>query len=87
MVVLLLVIRLATHHSHPGNLVLCEGNGRPYRVKSGDTCWDISQREGFSLEELIAANPKVECKTLTPSEIICLPEVKKPAATTRRRKL
>ncbi|KAK7695204.1 hypothetical protein QCA50_002394 [Cerrena zonata] len=83
-VVLLLVIRLATQgHSHSGNLHLCEENGRPYRVNSGDTCWDISQKGGFSLDELIAANPGLECKLLTPSEIICLPEAK----PTSRRKL
>ncbi|CAL1694893.1 unnamed protein product [Somion occarium] len=78
LVVLLLVLRLVSHPSQSDepDIVLCTGKARPYRVKKGDTCWDIAKREGCTLEELQNVNQDLECKRLTPSQIICLPEAK-----------
>ncbi|KAI0082124.1 hypothetical protein K474DRAFT_1586024 [Panus rudis PR-1116 ss-1] len=77
MVVLLLVIRLAMHSGDPGQpeVALCTGDNRPYRLKSGDTCWALSKEGGFSVDDLRATNPGLDCDKLTPTQIICLPPV------------
>lgn len=74
-VVLLLVWRLVFQSSHEGppDAAFCSGGTHPYRVQTGDTCWDISQTRGFSLEDLLKVNQGLACDTLTPGQIICLP--------------
>src|SRR5688572_6518528 len=34
--------------------------GKTHTVKSGDTLWAIAQKNGLSLQKLIAANPQIE---------------------------
>ena len=77
-VVLLLVLRLAapSHHQEDPVVEMCSDYTRAYRVKSGDTCWDIATSRGFTVEELVKANPGLDCKMLTPSQVVCLPEEK-----------
>jgi hypothetical protein len=75
-VALLLVWRLVGQPAHsegPPEVAFCTGDTHPYRVNPGDTCWDISQANGFSLKKLKEANQGLDCDHLTPSEIICLP--------------
>lgn len=74
-VALLLVWRLVgpTSHSSPPEVSFCTGDTHAYRVKTDDTCWDISQAHGFSLKQLREANPGLNCDLLTPGEMICLP--------------
>ncbi|KAH8094642.1 hypothetical protein BXZ70DRAFT_350497 [Cristinia sonorae] len=77
-VALLLVLRLMSpnHHTEDPVLEMCTDYQHAYRVKEGDTCWDIATSRGFTVDELVKANPGLECKLLTPTEIICLPEEK-----------
>ena len=82
-VALLLVWRLVgprTLDSSP-EVTFCTGNTTAYRVKSGDTCWDVSQGHGLTLKQLREANPGLDCERLTPGEILCLP----PNDTQRRK--
>ena len=77
-VVLLLVIRLVmpTHHQEDPVLEMCRDYTHAYRVKSGDTCWDIATSRGFTVEELLHANPGLDCDRLTPTQVVCLPDEK-----------
>jgi len=72
-VVLLLVWRLVllpTHKPPPP----CPERTLPYRIQSGDTCWDIVNQHNSSLEKLKNANPKTNCDKLIPGERLCVPE-------------
>lgn len=53
------------------------GGGGDYRVKSGDTLWDIAQRNGIDLKDLIAANPQIKNPDLIfPGQMINMPGAK-----------
>lgn len=77
-VVLLMVLRLATPPPHQEDPVLevCKDYTHAYRVRVGDTCWEIATSRGFTVDELTKANPGLDCKLLTPMEVICLPQEK-----------
>ncbi|WP_461831754.1 LysM peptidoglycan-binding domain-containing protein [Aquifex sp.] len=46
-----------------------------YKVKKGDTLWDISKKYGISIKELYKLNPKLKKrKYLIPGEKLCLKE-------------
>ncbi|MDI3481077.1 MAG: hypothetical protein PWQ97_732 [Tepidanaerobacteraceae bacterium] len=48
-----------------------------YKVKQGDTLWDIARAQGISLDELIKANPQLKSEDrLALGEVINLKEVK-----------
>lgn len=54
-------------------------DGSTYTVKQGDTLWDISQRNGVTLKDVVDANPQIKDPDLIlPGQEINLP--KKPAA-------
>ncbi|THH26832.1 hypothetical protein EUX98_g7354 [Antrodiella citrinella] len=78
LVVLLLVLRLAapSHHQEDPVMEMCSNYVHAYRVKPGDTCWDIANSRGFTVEELTKVNPGLNCDLLTPSQVVCLPEEK-----------
>lgn len=42
-------------------------------VKSGDSCWAISQADGTTVSALQAANPGVNCSNLQIGQSLCLP--------------
>ena len=45
-----------------------------YTIKAGDTLWEIAaEREGVTLDELLAANPTVEPRLLTVGSVINIP--------------
>jgi len=67
----------------PGNLQIgqvicipgrgfCPG-GTPYSIRAGDTLYQIALRFGFSLQDLLAANPQIDPIRLQIGQIICLP--------------
>ncbi|KAI0756126.1 hypothetical protein C8Q80DRAFT_9731 [Daedaleopsis nitida] len=74
-VVLLLVFRLV-HSSTPSNppeAVLCPGSSEVYRIARGDTCWDLSQNRGCSIEDIQNLNKGLKCEALRPGQAVCLP--------------
>ncbi|MFZ5754089.1 MAG: LysM peptidoglycan-binding domain-containing protein, partial [Bacillota bacterium] len=49
------------------------GGGRTYTVQKGDTLWAIAKKLGFSLQDLIKANPGINPDILYPGQVINLP--------------
>ena len=52
----------------------CPLGSMTYIVKSGDTFYTISRSFGISLDDLIAANPRVDHSKLYIGEVICIPK-------------
>ncbi|KAH7878681.1 uncharacterized protein C8R40DRAFT_781764 [Lentinula edodes] len=73
-VVLLLVWKL-THSGWSTSPSPCPANATtPYMIQPGDYCWDIARSHNCTLEELESLNPAVDCGTLRPGAIVCLPK-------------
>ncbi|KAJ4490225.1 hypothetical protein J3R30DRAFT_3693797 [Lentinula aciculospora] len=53
----------------------CPANATtPYMVQPGDYCWELARAHNCTLEELESLNPDVNCGTLLPGTIVCLPK-------------
>ncbi|KAJ6617412.1 hypothetical protein B0H10DRAFT_1797371 [Mycena sp. CBHHK59/15] len=72
-VVLLLIWRLILSPGLSAPASPCPTDATSYLVEPGDTCWEISQTRGCSLDEFKKLNPKVECGSLMPGTTVCLP--------------
>ncbi|KZP29335.1 carbohydrate-binding module family 50 protein [Athelia psychrophila] len=72
-VVLLLIWRLVLHPSLAPPPPACAEGTTAYRVKAGDTCWDISQRYGVALGKLKEANTELDCDRLAVGKRVCVP--------------
>ncbi|KAI0714636.1 hypothetical protein C8Q76DRAFT_727536 [Earliella scabrosa] len=75
-VFLLLVIRVVHSNtpSNPPEAILCPGSSEAYRVARGDTCWDLAQGRGCSVEDILEVNRDLRCDALRPGQAICLPQ-------------
>jgi LysM repeat protein len=69
-VVLLLLWRFLTPSAPPP---LCPTKSAPYRVKGGDTCWDVAKTYGCSVDVIKELNPKLDCDNLKRGDQMCLP--------------
>ncbi|KAI0801414.1 hypothetical protein C8Q74DRAFT_489984 [Fomes fomentarius] len=74
-VILLLVIRLVYSSTpvNPPQAILCPGSSEAHHVVSGDTCWDLAQARGCSVEDILAVNKDLQCEALSLGQAICLP--------------
>ncbi|KAJ7166509.1 hypothetical protein C8R43DRAFT_877854 [Mycena crocata] len=72
-VVLLLVWRLILSPGLAPPKAACPAGSTNYLVQPGDSCWEISQAHGCSLDDLKIWNKKLECDTLMPGTTLCLP--------------
>ncbi|KAI0706016.1 hypothetical protein C8T65DRAFT_652470 [Cerioporus squamosus] len=74
-VFLLLVFRLvhSSTPSRPPEAVLCPGSSEVYHVSRGDTCWDLAQARGCSVDDILTFNSDLRCESLRPGQAICLP--------------
>ncbi|KAL7284971.1 hypothetical protein ACG7TL_000060 [Trametes sanguinea] len=73
--VLLLVFRLV-HSSTPVNppeTLRCPGASEAYTLVRGDTCWELSQTRGCTVQDILNANDGLKCEALRPGQAICLP--------------
>lgn len=43
-----------------------------YSVQDGDSCWDIANNAGMTLEDLLSLNPNVSCDPLQVNQLLCL---------------
>ena len=53
---------------------VCAGNSVVYSVQKGDTCWDLADVRGMSVDDIQALNPHLDCEKLQSGTEICLPE-------------
>jgi len=54
----------------------CPGNATtPYMVQPGEYCWEIAHTHNCTLDELELLNPDVNCDSLLPGTVVCLPLV------------
>lgn len=52
----------------------CADGGSPYVVKHDDTCWDIAQKSHITVEDILRANPAIDCDKLSIGSTLCLPD-------------
>lgn len=72
-VVLLLVWRLIVSPGLSTHTSICPKKTTGHWVQPGDSCWEISQAHGCSLDAFKELNPKLDCASLTPGTTVCLP--------------
>ncbi|KAH6886220.1 peptidoglycan-binding LysM [Thelonectria olida] len=53
---------------------LCPEGLTSYTVQQGDSCWDIADKHGLTVDDLIKSNTGLDCKALQADSKICLPE-------------
>jgi hypothetical protein len=46
-----------------------------YKVRAGDTCWQIANDKGLSVDVLSRENVNLNCDKLMPGQSICVPEM------------
>jgi hypothetical protein len=51
----------------------CDEGLQPYRIKRGDTCWEIAKEWATTIGELTRVNRGLSCDSLKPGTEICLP--------------
>jgi len=51
---------------------MCKDVSEAYKVKTGDTCWDIAQSRGLDLSELLKENDGLDCNKLVVGSTICI---------------
>ncbi len=44
-----------------------------YAIKQGDTCWDLGESRGISVDDILGSNPGLDCDKLRGGMNICLP--------------
>ncbi|KPM43296.1 hypothetical protein AK830_g3292 [Neonectria ditissima] len=54
-------------------VVACADGTSPYTIHAGDTCWDIAEKHGLSMDDLTKNNLGLNCKSLRVNSQICLP--------------
>lgn len=52
----------------------CVKGSTPYLVQGGDSCWDLADKHGITVDDLKALNLRLDCGTLQADSQICLPE-------------
>ncbi|OAA69097.1 peptidoglycan-binding LysM domain protein [Cordyceps fumosorosea ARSEF 2679] len=60
--------------SDEGSALVCPTGAEPYTIRHGDTCWDIAEAHGGSVDDVLALNPKLDCDKLPVGSQICLEE-------------
>ncbi|MEW6574414.1 MAG: LysM domain-containing protein [Bacillota bacterium] len=53
--------------------VVCPPGTITYIIRAGDTCFNIARRFGVTVQELITANPGINCDALLIGQRICIP--------------
>ena len=78
-VVLLLIWRLVISPGLSTPTKKCPEGTSSYWVQPGENCWEISRKNGWSLEKFKEINPNTVCDPLMPGTSVCLPPPKNQA--------
>ena len=76
-VVLLLVWRLIVSPGLTSPTKKCPEGTSSYWAQPGNNCWELSRKNGWTLDKFKEINPAVDCDPLMPGTSICLPPPKK----------
>ena len=57
------------------SVMTCPENQAVYRIRGGDTCWDISKKLGMSLQQLESMNADLDCDSLQIGKDICVKHI------------
>lgn len=76
-VVLLLVWRLIVSPGLSTPTKKCPEGTSSYWAQPGDNCWEMSRKNGWTLDKFKEINPTVVCDPLMPGTSVCLPPPKK----------
>ncbi|KAF8167270.1 hypothetical protein B0H34DRAFT_681203 [Crassisporium funariophilum] len=76
-VVLLLIWRLVLSPGLSTPAKKCPLGTSSYWVQPGDSCWEITRKHGWTVDQFKENNPKVVCEPLMPGTSMCLPPLKK----------
>ncbi|MBM3241637.1 M23 family metallopeptidase [Candidatus Poribacteria bacterium] len=71
-------VQVGTKLFIPGAKQISPQKGISYRVKSGDTVWDISERYGIPKSDILGANKLPPSGTIFPGQKLFLPGAKEP---------
>lgn len=58
----------------PQPSLTCSVGSSAYQIKSGDTCWRLSEAKGISVDDILKLNNELNCERLRIGSEICLPE-------------
>ncbi|ATY60260.1 peptidoglycan-binding domain [Cordyceps militaris] len=58
--------------SDEGSALECPSGTGSYTIHKGDTCWDIAEAHGGSVDDILRLNPKLDCDKLSVGSQICL---------------
>ncbi|KAF5311846.1 hypothetical protein D9619_002522 [Psilocybe cf. subviscida] len=72
-VVLLLIWRLILSPGLSTPVKRCPEGTASYWIQPGESCWDLSHKNGWTLDKFKENNPKVVCDPLMPGTSVCLP--------------
>ncbi|KAK8083783.1 carbohydrate-binding module family 50 protein [Apiospora saccharicola] len=53
----------------------CAAGAHTYSITSGDTCWEIADRRGLEVDDILGENKGLDCDKLAIGEVICVPTV------------
>ncbi|KAF4122068.1 LysM domain [Geosmithia morbida] len=52
----------------------CAKGSTPYILQGGDSCWDLAQEHGITMDDIMSLNPGLKCESLLADTQICLPK-------------
>lgn len=56
-----------------GSSIQCEKGFTKHEIRSGETCYELSQKYSSTVEQLKKVNPKLDCDNLRIGGCICVP--------------
>ncbi|KAI5460463.1 hypothetical protein BGZ63DRAFT_404932 [Mariannaea sp. PMI_226] len=57
---------------------MCPEDFKCYTINGGDTCWDIAEKHGLSVDDILKNNAELDCDALQVNSKICLPKPSNP---------
>ena len=73
LLIVIVVLLLVWYWFGPTFILRCGDGLQPYRIRSGDTCWNIADSRATTVDELININKGLSCDRLKPGMQICMP--------------
>ncbi|MGI5840444.1 MAG: LysM peptidoglycan-binding domain-containing protein, partial [bacterium] len=69
---------LCEKHPAPPCPTKCPSGSFAYTIRAGDTCFNLAQRFGTTVQAILNLNPGLDCNNLQVGRIICIPSTPPP---------